>query len=57
MYALRIFSVDGALVADYRIHGYSYAINLQHLPRGLYIIEVHGAEPEQLARIRIVKDR
>lgn len=57
MSTLRIFSVDGALVADYRIHGYSYAVNLQHLPRGLYIIEVYGAEPEQLARIRIVKDR
>ena len=57
MSLIRIYSVDGVLLQEYNVHAYHFIGNLAYLPRGLYIIEVHGNEPEKLARIRIVKDR
>lgn len=57
MSEVRLFAIDGSLIANYKLHGYNYILGIQNLPRGLYIVEVRGNEPKQLARIRIVKDR
>ena len=57
MSEVRLFAIDGSLIANYKLHGYNYILGIQNLPRGLYIVEVRGNEPKQLTRMRIVKDR
>lgn len=52
---VRIFGVGGTLIAEYQPHAYNFVLDMEHLPRGFYIVEVRGNDPRKLARKRIVK--
>ena len=55
MHHIRLYAINGSMIASYRLHGYRYALDLAHLPRGFYIIEIEGNSRRQLVRLRIVK--
>lgn len=57
MTQVRVYDVAGAVVAQAQWSGYGYEIDMRHLPRGVYVVEVRGDEAKKVARHRIVKDR
>ena len=56
MTKLVIYDVMGVVVAQEAWYGYAYEVSLRHLPRGLYFVEVWGAEGHGSSRRMIVKD-
>lgn len=52
---LRIYDLHGVAVVQQRLEGYHYSVALGCLPRGIYLLEVHG-RGKGVVRRRIVKD-
>lgn len=57
MNSIRLYDLYGKRLAQYTLHGYSYTLDLNSLPRGLYIVEIYSPTSPRPVRQRFIKER